>query len=422
MNTFNHLKVIAATMFTAVLCAGCLKEDINHAAGKLNPEISIFSIREALSGDEAALNKAFLDDAAYTSGIVISNHENHNMPSDIIAIQSTWKSQTRGILLRVDDAARYRFGDSLRIRIADLQLKRENGSLLIDGVSADRIEKLATGVAIPHNPVAIQTLLSRFDTYESTLISVTADIEPEPDENAPFSGDHILVDAEGNQLVMHTSANASFAQEKIAPSATFQGVAFRQGNDIQIRLQKYEDMTYPSGRLYAGWPETFEEPSHPKGSYNMPDIGNNVSFQTGEWHLYQAIIGTTAGRDRIVSGSNAIRMQQNRSDDEYLQMNFDVPHGASKVTFWYGSYYTDRSCTFQLEYSIDQGQTWNIVGEPIRDAHTTSESLDAKQAVFLVDIAVPVRFRINKLGLGQSSPTVENGRLGIDDFAVYQHY
>jgi hypothetical protein len=59
----------------------------------------------------------------------------------------------------------------------------------------------------------------------------------------------------------------------------------------------------------------------------------------------------------------------------------------------------------------------------LSDAHRFSESSSAKLATFSMDIDGPVRFRIHKLGLGPSSgTTVKNGRLGIDDFAVYQNY
>jgi len=181
-------------------------------------------------------------------------------------------------------------------------------------------------------------------------------------------------------------------------------------------------MAYASGKLYAGWPETFDAvDASVKGSYDMKDK-NAVSFPTGQWNLYQAILGTTAGRDRIVSGKNAIRMQQNLSVDGYVQMNFDVPNGASKVTLWYGSYYTDRSCTFKLEYSTDGGTTWKQTGEPISDAHTTTESMNSKQAVFLMNIQGPVRFRVTKLGLGTSNNVINNGRLGLDDIAIYKSY
>jgi len=187
--------------------------------------------------------------------------------------------------------------------------------------------------------------------------------------------------------------------------------------DVHVEVTVTVSQT--GGQLYAGWPETFESPSEPKGSYNMPAIGNNVTLHTGQWHLYRAIIASTVGRDRIVSGDNAVRMQQDRSDDAYLQMNFDVPNGASKVTFWYGSYWNDPSCSFALEYSQDQGSTWQQTGPAITDAHKTSADPNSKQASFLMNIQGPVRFRITKKGLGASSDNVQNGRLGIDDFAIY---
>jgi hypothetical protein len=38
----------------------------------------------------------------------------------------------------------------------------------------------------------------------------------------------------------------------------------------------------------------------------------------------------------------------------------------------------------------------------------------------MVNVTGKVRFRINKLGLGASSATVQNGRLSIEDFSVYK--
>lgn len=104
-------------------------------------------------------------------------------------------------------------------------------------------------------------------------------------------------------------------------------------------------------------------------------------------------------------------------------MNYDLPKGASKVTLWYGAYYTDASSTWELEYSTDAGQTWASASEKFADAAPTSQGLTPKMATILLDIRVPVRFRIKKLGLGPTSiPRIYNGRLGIDDFAVYQNY
>lgn len=401
----------------------CFKEDINESLGFQNEEVSLFVVRNVWKGKEIRLNKDLLGGAKYTSGVVISNHENKNLPNGHIAIENEWRGETRGILLELDDLTGYQFGDSVFVDLEGALMTRKNGPLTISGISKRNVQVLSKNKNKVHRPVSISGLLAKPDHFESTLISLTADVDNiEP--GATVEGKNILNDGVGDVLELFTLPEASFKDMAIAPNASFMGIPLTKGdsNKLTLYLQKPEDMTNPSGKIYAGWPETFEEPSHPKGSYDMPDIFNNVGLPTGEWHLYYSIFGNTAGRDRIVSGKNAIRMQQNRDHDVYLQMNFDVPEGAGKVTFWYGSYYNDQSSTFKLEYSVDQGVTWKQIGESISDAHTQAQSSSAKQAVFLMDIDQPVRFRVTKLGLGASSPSVSNGRLGIDDFAVYKNY
>jgi len=158
-----------------------------------------------------------------------------------------------------------------------------------------------------------------------------------------------------------------------------------------------------------------------KGSYNMntpavPD--NSIMLKTGSWKLYQSIIGNTAARDRFNEpGLQSIRMQQNLTESAYLQMNFDLPNGASKVTLWAGAYYTDAVSTFRLEYSTDGGLTWLPAGADIQ-----CQSRGSRQETFLLNIKGNVRFRINKLGLGTTSvPNILNGRLSIEDIAIYSN-
>lgn len=401
----------------------CFKEDINESLGFLNEEAPLYVVRNAWKGKEVKLNKDLLGGAKYTSGIVISNHENKNLPKGHIAIENEWRGEVRGILLELEDLSEYQFGDSVFVDLEGALMTRKNGPLTISGIRTENVQVLAKNKNKIHRPVSISALIDNPDKFESTLISITADVDNiEP--GATVEGRNTLNDGVGEVLELLTLPEASFKDMAIAPNASFKGIPLAEiaTNKLILYLQNSDDMTNPSGKIYAGWPETFEEPSHEKGSYDMPDINNDVGLPTGEWHLYYSIFGNTAGRDRIVSGENAIRMQQNRDHDVYLQMNFDVPEGAGKVTFWYGSYYNDQSCTFKLEYSTDKGVTWKQIGESISDAHTQAQSSSAKQAVFLMDIDQPVRFRINKIGLGASSPTVNNGRLGIDDFAVYKNY
>ena len=416
----KHIFTLLAVLF---LLTGCFKEDINPAEGVPYEEASLFVIRNAYKSGEKTLTSEELGGASVTAGVVISETVNKNFPEGYIALENVWRGQIRGILVKVDNPLLYSFGDSLRIDIAGATLAREGGTLVLKGVKPESIRKIAGAKIIKeHRPVSISTIEANPELFESTLISITADVTPDVKPNEMFKGNKILLDGESKQINLHTNETAVFADDKIAPSATFNGVLINMNDQPTLLMQSLANMAFPSGKLYQGWPETFEEPVQGKTSYNVAATKNLLTMSTGVWYMLQNIQGNTAGRDRIVSGTQAIRFQQNLNTPAYLQMNFDVPDGASKVTFWYGSYYTDRSCTFQLEYSIDQGATWIKTGDSVTDAHTTTASLTAKQAVFLMDITAPVRFRIHKLGLGTSNNNINNGRLGVDDFAIYKSY
>lgn len=421
----KNLKNIAliGVIFSSLLTS-CLKEDENFSIGTINPETSIYTLRKLYKGSDLKLNSDLLSDAKYVKGIVISNSAAGNFPTNYLVVQNTWRTHTRGIMIDLSSLSlekTYNFGDSITIALENSTISSENEMIILKGLKAENIQIINSGNKVESRSVSISNLLNKFSDYESTYVGITSDLEVEPANGTPLKGNKVLFDGE-SKLNMFTSNEANFANEPVAPSATFVGIPLKQNNEIQLRLQSYAGMAFPSGRIYGGWPESFETPAGAKGSYDMPTINNNMVFQTGQWHLFQSIIGDTPGRDRIVSGTKAIRFQQNLAVPAYLQMNFDIPNGASKVIFWYGAYYTDRSSSFDLEYSTDQGTTWTKVGETITDAHKTSESLNAKQAIYLMNIQGPVRFRIKKLGLGTSTNTIENGRLGVDEISVFRSY
>ncbi|PUV23315.1 DUF5689 domain-containing protein [Sphingobacterium athyrii] len=413
--------VIWAVLAMSTLLTGC-KEDVNESIGELNPEISLYTLRSLHKNMDLQLNESNALGAKYVKALVVSRAENKNLPENTIAVQNIWRNQRRGILVEVTDASSFKFGDSVQININGTKLTKKSGLMFLSAVNNQQVTVFASNKNVAPLPVSVANLKAKFEEFESTYINVTAEVDPEPAAGTALKGERTLIDGDKNEITLHTENDATFAGQPIAPSASFRGIAFREGDKLQIRMQDYSDMAFASGKLYAGWPETFDAvDASVKGSYDMGEK-NDVSFPTGQWKLYQAILGTTAGRDRIVSGKNAIRMQQNLSVDGYVQMNFDVPNGASKVTLWYGSYWTDRSCTFKLEYSTDQGATWIQTGESIADAHTTTESMNSKQAVFLMNVQGAVRFRVTKLGLGTSNNVINNGRLGLDDIAIYKSY
>jgi len=90
------------------------------------------------------------------------------------------------------------------------------------------------------------------------------------------------------------------------------------------------------------------------------------------------------------------------------------------VTLWTMSYDAgaDQPTKWRLEYSQDQGTTWTQIGE---DQWAIKK--EKELTTFLMDIVGPVRFRVYKYGPGSSANdvTIQNGRLSIDDMAVYEN-
>lgn len=409
--------------------AACIKQNENPATGTPSPLTSLTLLRSIYKGEDLTITADMLAGAVNVRGVVISDHSGKNLPAGHVIIQNTSRGATRGIILNMDAERAKTFvpGDSIEVRVEGLSLVNRNGSLMLENVSNDRVVKLAENAVINVAQVSVGALVAEFSKYESTLVEVTADVKPVPKPGDTYAGDKNLSDGTEESLLLSTAASASFAEDGLPASATFRGIAgfynanTHSGNGALTRLylRTKTDVAYASGPLYGGFPEDFESPdATQKGSYNMTAIDNNLNLKTGNWKLYYAILATTAGRDRFnPTGKQCIRMQQQLDFDAYVQMNFDLPNGASKVTFSYGAYYTDASSTFKLEYSQDGGVTWQQTGEKVSDA-----SAESKVAIFLMDIKGAVRFRIDKLGLGPTNGTdVFNGRLSIEDFAVFSN-
>jgi hypothetical protein len=385
-------------------------------------------VRSFYKGNDVALSQDKLLGAHQILGVVISDAAGKNVPGgpNTVVIQNHRRGQIRGILLNfgTETNLAYNIGDSLVVDIAGTTLTKTNGLLQINGLKTADVTKVAENQQVHLREVTMEALIKKPENYEGTLVRIVAgNVTPIPASTATFSGDKNMTDGT-NTIQLHTEATAAFAARRVYASATYTGIPVIKADPgaapadapLQFWVRNIADVKDPSGPIYESFPESFEAvPTDTKGSYNMTAIDNNIVVATGQWKLYQAILGNTAGRDRF-TGAHGIRMQQQLDYDTYVQMNFDVPNGASKVTMLYGSYYNDASSTWRLEYSQDQGATWTQVGPTITDADK-----EAKTAVFLMDVSGPVRFRIVKLGLGKTTATVQNGRLCFDDIAVYSN-
>jgi len=273
----------------------------------------------------------------------------------------------------------------------------------------------------------LSATLSQFESLESK--GGTLRIMNVSDNNRP------LTNMESRfTLIKGTFDGVNNAKVVVTGGLSFTGNSLQNSNSAELLLKndeiydQYESlfsdlMALPEyrtgGRIYQGFPETFEP-------INAADINKFytpetiLQLATGDWKINQSGLRNESAADKIVSPTHAWRSNFNVNTPIYLAMNFDVPDGASKVSFYYGTWgnqsgtsLVGAACTFALEYSTDQGATWTQIGNPVTEAAWT-----AKQLTYEVDIDGPVRFRINRKG--QATNGAGNGRLNIDDFAVYR--
>jgi hypothetical protein len=424
----SHL--LATLLLLALATTSCLKDNPDNAAGAPSPNVALDELRGLYQGSSVVLEPGQLSGAHQVVGLVISNAAGGNVPggAGTIVVQNKRRGVVRGIIIPIAGSAApsLAVGDSVVVDIKGATLARSAGALRLEGITPDRVRRVSSGNAVLARDITIGALLADVNAYDGTLVRLTgASITPLPVSGDTYAGNKTLADGANNKLTLHTETTAAFAIRRVPASATFVGIAVgaldaSQAPAPQLWLRTAADAVDPSGPIYMGFPESFEAvPQATKGSYDMnttavPD--NTVQFGTGRWKLYQAILGNTSGRDRY-TGTQGIRMQQGLAVPAVVEMKFDLTNGATKVTLLYGAYYTDAASSWKLEYSQDQGATWTQTGTVISDAGNWQRSI-----TFLMNISGPVRFRINKLGLGASNPpTVLNGRLGLDDIAIYEN-
>jgi hypothetical protein len=153
--------------------------------------------------------------------------------------------------------------------------------------------------------------------------------------------------------------------------------------------------------VYVGFPENFEDTRYAKtGTTTTEDIETG----SGLWRFDKFLIGTVAA-DRK-NGARSVRSYTTQTSS--LEMLYDLPDGASKISFYHAICSSDAANSFKVQYSKNQGATWQDISE----VQSTSIVLAYKE--FELNIEGPVRFRFHQV----SATGVNVGRSNIDDIDI----
>lgn len=224
---------------------GCKKN--NYPGGVVSSYMSIFDVRNIHKGGDVTLTADNMFGATQIAGVVVSDHSGGNIPTDLLILQDSRRlGQLRGIAVALpnSEATSYVPGDSVIIKVEGAVLKRVNGILQITGLSNADITKVASGIAVQPLIVKSNSVINTPGNYESTLISITkAGFDPSLPPGSTYAGDKVINDGFGN-LILHTEATASFANNTLPFLSNFTGIVLPDANGApQLWARVNSDIT-----------------------------------------------------------------------------------------------------------------------------------------------------------------------------------
>ncbi len=413
MKKIFQISIVITLLLALVSC----KKEIK-ITGTPSPLISVEDVRLLVATNPVVLKAEDMFGATSICGIVISDPGNGNAPDGLVIMQSFRRKKLRGIALALGDAAnQYTAGDSIVVKIEGGTLERVNGILQISGIARTNVEKISSG-----NPQMINVTTTTFtavtnnmDTYESTLVQLKSAVVKDMVLGQTFQGEVPLSDW-ANVLPMITKPTASFAANPVPGLGDYTGIALYSATKTPtFWLRSAADYVgqslepYKPGELYLNFPEGWE--SHPVGARKSAYSGTVDAFPSGEWSMANAYSISSAN---IVNKNGSWAVMMRNGFETNVEMNFNLPYGASKFSFYYGAATasaTDAALpiTVKVTYSQDSGNSWQqLEGDLIVNNQATKYFKE-----YSLSIKGPVRFRITK--------DASNARLFIDDIAVYQN-
>lgn len=419
MNIKNEMmkKIFFLPFILVVLLAMLSCEKEIKITGTASPLVSLNDVRALYKGNPIVLSADDMMGASYISGVVISDPVNGNAPEGLVVLQSMRRKLLRGIALEMGpDALGYNPGDSLVIQIAGKTLDRIDGVLQIADVSVDDVTRVSVGNTqhINITSTTFTDVTQWMDMYESTLVNLRSVITPDLEFGDVFSGSVKLSDWV-NTLKLITLPTATFASDGVPGFGDYIGIMLNNAATEPILMLRsaddYESQSlepYHPGDLYMNFPESFEtmEGTHATGYTNKYE-----TFPSGEWYLTNGY-RFNSGNIKNKEGTWTIMSRGG------VTMNFNLPYGASKLSFVYGTA-TDGDpvpMAIIVEYSQDSGSTWQLVDpdEPELPIINAAKQTYSKE----LDIVGPVRFRILREPRGGTATTA---RVSIDHIGVHQN-
>ncbi len=223
-------------LVAVLVFAGCTKD--KYPGGVVNGYISMLDLRGIYNDADLVLTQADLFGGEKIAGLVVSDHRGGNTPAGLVILQDSRRlNLIRGIAIDLGAAAtNYIPGDSLEVNIIGAKLTRVKGLLVLQGVEASDIQKVASGRPIAVPIVKSNAIIANPEQYESTLLTISkGGFDGSYPLGTTYLGSRILNDGFGNML-LHTEAGAAWANNPLPFLSNFTGIIFNYDTDTVPQL------------------------------------------------------------------------------------------------------------------------------------------------------------------------------------------
>lgn len=143
-------------------------------------------------------------------------------------------------------------------------------------------------------------------------------------------------------------------------------------------------------------------------SYNSADT---ITIGNAKWTMPGVYLGSI-GNTEFKNGNNSARVRSidnpTPATNAVMTLHTDLPLGADTFSLWAAKYNNDVAGKFYIEYSVNQGGNWILLGDTVNVANMYTAP---EKHSFAVNVTSPIRFRITKLVNGSA-------RINIDDIRI----
>ncbi len=261
MKTFKFFKAVAFTLIVGL--TSCVDKDFDPPDTEgipFDPD-KIHTVSELRAFTDDGATKRFEED--YSVFVTVTMDDK----SGNIYMAAFAQDETGGINLRLRSPGGLYVGDYIRINLRNTTVSQYQNLVQLDSVHVDNnIEKLATwacDVTINGDPkpvvepevVTIPVIGS--DAFQSQLIKLN-DVqfasyevgETYADSEDPFTAyNRILMDCDGNEIIVRTSGFAVFADDEIPEgNGSVIAIASRYRDDYQLLLRSSSEVNLDGAR------------------------------------------------------------------------------------------------------------------------------------------------------------------------------